>query len=188
MAALSHFISRLREKGLPFFKLLKKSGKFEWTVEADETFQKLKEYLSTSMILTPPEKREPLLLYIAATTMVVSMAIVMEQAEDGHVYKVQWPIYYISEALAESKAKNPHVQKLLYALFITSRKLCHYFDEHKETVVSDFLLGDVLCIWDVIGRICKWSVKLRAQNIEFVSRKAIKYQVLADFTAEWTKA
>jgi hypothetical protein len=42
MVALNHFISRLGEKGLPFFKLLKKSGKFEWIGEADEAFQKLK--------------------------------------------------------------------------------------------------------------------------------------------------
>ena len=38
MAAHNHFISRLVEKGFPFFKLLKKSGKFEWTAEADEAF------------------------------------------------------------------------------------------------------------------------------------------------------
>jgi hypothetical protein len=41
---------------LPFFKLLKKSGKFEWTKGVDEAFQKLKEYLSTSPILSPPKK------------------------------------------------------------------------------------------------------------------------------------
>jgi hypothetical protein len=35
MAALGHFINKLVEKGLPFFKLLKKSEKFEWTNEAD---------------------------------------------------------------------------------------------------------------------------------------------------------
>jgi hypothetical protein len=29
MAALNRFISRLGEKGLPFFKLLKKTGKFK---------------------------------------------------------------------------------------------------------------------------------------------------------------
>jgi len=69
--------------------LLKKSGKFKWIVEADEAFQKLKEYMSTSPILTPPLRHEPLLPYIAATTMVVSMAIVVERAEEGHVYKVQ---------------------------------------------------------------------------------------------------
>ena len=90
--------------------------------------------------------------------------------------------------LLESKAKYPHVQKLLYALLIISRKLRHYFDEHNVTVVSDFPLGDILCNWDATGRISKWSVELRAQNIEFVSRKAIKSQVLADFIAKWTEA
>ena len=109
--------------------------------------------------------------------MVVSMTIVVKWAEEGHVYKVQWPIYYISKVLSESKAKYPHVQKLLYALLITSRKLCHYFDEHKVIVVSDFPLGDVLRNRDATGRISKWLVEFRAQNIEFVSRKAIKSQV-----------
>jgi hypothetical protein len=56
MATLNRFISRLEEKGLPFFKLLKMLGKFEWKAEANEAFQKLKEYLSTSLILTPPKK------------------------------------------------------------------------------------------------------------------------------------
>jgi len=90
--------------------------------------------------------------------------------------------------LSEFKAKYPHVQKLLYALLITSRKLRHYFDEHKVTVVFDFLLSDILCNQDAIGRISKWSVELGAQNIEFISHKAIKYQVLVDFIAEWTEA
>jgi hypothetical protein len=31
MAALGGFISKLGEKGLPFFKLVKKSNKFDWT-------------------------------------------------------------------------------------------------------------------------------------------------------------
>jgi len=119
--------------------------------------------------------------------MVVSTVIVVERAE-GRVYKVQRPIYYISEVLSESKAKYPHVQKLLYALLITSRKLRHYFDEHKVTVVSNFPLGNVLCNQDATGCISKWSFKLGAQNIEFVSHKAIKSQVLADSIAEWIEA
>jgi hypothetical protein len=38
MAALSRFISRLGEKALPFFKLLKASEKFIWLKEADAAF------------------------------------------------------------------------------------------------------------------------------------------------------
>jgi hypothetical protein len=34
MAALGRFISKLGEKGLPFFKLLKKADKFVWDDEA----------------------------------------------------------------------------------------------------------------------------------------------------------
>jgi hypothetical protein len=41
------------------------------------------------------------MLYIAATTMAVSAAIVVERK--GHMYKVQRPIYYISEVLSDSK-------------------------------------------------------------------------------------
>jgi hypothetical protein len=89
MAALNHFISRLSEKGLPFFKLLKKMGKFEWTEEAMEAFESLKAYLTSSPILTPPKKHEDMMLYIAATYMVVSTAIDMGREEEGRMYKVQ---------------------------------------------------------------------------------------------------
>jgi hypothetical protein len=79
MAALNCFISRLSEKGLPFFKLLKKIGKFEWTEEAKEAFESLKVYLTSSPILTPPKKHEDMMLYIAATSTVVSVAIAVEK-------------------------------------------------------------------------------------------------------------
>ena len=89
MAALSRFISRLGDRGLPFFKLLRKSDKFEWNEEATIAFQQLKEFLMTPPILTAPEDGETLLLYIAATTHVVSTVLVVERDEPGHVYKVQ---------------------------------------------------------------------------------------------------
>jgi hypothetical protein len=87
-AALNHFISQLSEKGLPFFKLLKKMGKFKWTEEGKEAFKSLKAYLTSSPIPTPPKKHEDMMLYIAATSMVVSAAIVVEREEEGCMYKV----------------------------------------------------------------------------------------------------
>jgi hypothetical protein len=74
-------------------------------------------------VLSPPVKDEPLFLYIVVTTHIVSIAIVVEKLEEGHVYKVQHLMYYISEVLSESKVRYPQVQKLLYALLITSHKL-----------------------------------------------------------------
>ena len=67
MAALSRFISRLGEKGLPFFKLLKAQEKFIWSEDADKAFTELKWFLTTPPIMTAPQKDETLLMYITAT-------------------------------------------------------------------------------------------------------------------------
>jgi hypothetical protein len=77
MEALNRFISKLGERGLPFFKLLKHQEKFMWTPEADHTLAQLKYFLSKPPVLTAPHKKEQLLLYLAATTHVVSTAIVV---------------------------------------------------------------------------------------------------------------
>jgi hypothetical protein len=39
MAALNRFISKLGERGLPFFKLLKHQEKFTWTLEEDQVMR-----------------------------------------------------------------------------------------------------------------------------------------------------
>ena len=83
MVALSHFISCLGEKGLPFFKLLKAQEKLIWLEDAE-----LKRFLTTPPIMTVPQKDETLLINIAATNRVVSTAIVVEQEEAKHTYKV----------------------------------------------------------------------------------------------------
>jgi hypothetical protein len=187
MAALNRFISQLGKKGLPFFKILKKTGKFEWIEEAKEAFKSLKSYLTSSTVLMPPKKHEDMIMYIAATSMVVSTAIVVEREQEGHVYKVQWPVYYNNEVLLDLKIRYLHVQKLLYALLITSHKLCHYFESHKTTVITVSPLGDILHNRDATGCISKWAVELGALNVDFTLRKAIKSQALADFVAEWTE-
>jgi hypothetical protein len=120
MAALNRFISRLGERGLPFFKLLKCQDKFQWTEEAEQALQDLKHHLHSPPVLTAPLPGEDLLLYIAATSHVISSTIVVERSEEGHAFGVQRPMYFISEVLSESKVRYPAIQKLLYAILITS--------------------------------------------------------------------
>src|SRR5664279_3090783 len=83
ITALGRFISRLGERALPFFKLLKKPGPLKWTPEANATLQDLKVYLATPAILVAPRPREPLLLYVATTNQVVSAVLVVEREEDS---------------------------------------------------------------------------------------------------------
>jgi hypothetical protein len=88
LAALSRFISRLGERGMPLYRLLRKAESFTWTPEAEEALGNLKALLTNVPILVPPAAGEALLIYVAATTQVVSAAIVVERREEGHALPV----------------------------------------------------------------------------------------------------
>ncbi|KAK1695830.1 hypothetical protein QYE76_012527 [Lolium multiflorum] len=188
VAAISRFVSRLGEKALPLYKLLKKTDKFVWDEAADEALQELKNILSSPPILAAPAESEPMLLYMAATNKVISLVIVVVRKEEGYEHGVQRPVYYISEVLTESKQRYPHFQKLAYGVFLGSRKLRHYFQEHPMTVVSKAPLATIINNSDATGRVAKWGIELSAFDINYEARTAIKSQVLADFIADWTEA
>ena len=88
LAALSRFISRLGERGLPLYKLLKKTDTFVWTEEAQHALESLKASLTLAPMLVAPEPGEPLLLYIVASNDVLSAALVIKREEPGHHLKV----------------------------------------------------------------------------------------------------
>jgi hypothetical protein len=75
LAALSRFISRLGERGLPLYRLLRKTERFTWTPEAEEALKNLKALLTSAPILVPRAAGEPLLIYVAATSKVVSAPV-----------------------------------------------------------------------------------------------------------------
>jgi hypothetical protein len=52
--------------------------------EAEAALGNLKALLTNAPILVPPVAGEALLVYVAATTQVVSVAIVVERQEEGH--------------------------------------------------------------------------------------------------------
>src|SRR3954467_650088 len=106
---------------------MRKTSKFEWTTEAQSALDELKRILSTPPILVTPHERESILLYIAATTQVVSTVLVVEREEAGKVHGVQRSVYYLSEVLTPPKQHYPRHQKLAYAVWMTAWKLRHYF-------------------------------------------------------------
>ena len=76
VAALSRFISRMGEKALPFYQVMKKANKFEWTNKARLEFEKLKRMLTNPQVLVAPREQETLYLCIVATNRVVSTLLV----------------------------------------------------------------------------------------------------------------
>jgi dsDNA-binding SOS-regulon protein len=81
---------------MPLYKRLKKSDHFTWIDKAQEAFDRLKAFLLTPPTLVSPEKGELLLLYIAATTQVVSAALIVERDKPGRSHKMQRWVDFIS--------------------------------------------------------------------------------------------
>ena len=115
------------------------------------------------------------------------MAVAVERKEEGKEYPVQRPVYFISEVLTHSKQRYPHWQKLVYGVFMASRKLKNYFQEHPITVVSSAPLGDIIQNREATGRIAKWAIELGPHHVQYAPRTAIKSQALVDFINDWTE-
>jgi ribonuclease HI len=184
-ASLSRFVSRLGEKAILLYQLMKKTDHFVWSQRADDAFNDLKRALSTMPILAMPAPREPMLLYIAATPRVISIVIVVECPKEGKELPIQRPVYYQSEVLTLSKQNYPHYQKVAYGVYMAAKKLKHYFKDHPITVVSTTPLSEIIGCKDAMGRVAKWAIQLAAHTIQYKPRMTIKSQIIADFFADW---
>jgi ribonuclease HI len=109
-----------------------------------------------------------------------------EPDRPGRGCTIQCPVYYVSEVLHDVKTRYLEVHKLLYAVLIASRKLCHYFQAHKISVVTSYPLRAVLDNPNATDNIAKWAAELAEFELDFVTRHVIKNQVLTDFVADWT--
>lgn len=72
-------------------------------------------------LLMKPVPYKPLYLYLAASSLAVGAVLVRELGGK------QYPVYYISHALRDTKTRYPNFEKFAYALIIANQKLLHYF-------------------------------------------------------------
>ncbi|XBI54318.1 hypothetical protein VPH35_036374 [Triticum aestivum] len=147
----------------------------------------LKKMLTTPPVLAAPTAKEPMLLYIAATSRVVSTVIVVERKEEGKALPIQRPVYYLSEILSASKQNYPHYQKMCYGVHFAAKKLKPYFQEHPITMVCTAPLAEIIGSRYASGRVAKWAIDLAPYTIYYQPCTAIKSQALADFLVDWAE-
>ena len=145
VATLNRFVSKATDKCLPFFKVLKKA--FEWMNECQRAFRDLKEYLTTTPLLSLSVLGEDLYMYLAVTPYAVSLALIKEEG------RVQKPVYYTSRALRGAEGRYPQIEKLAFALITVSRKLRHYFQAHVINVMINHPHKKAMNKLEVVGRL-----------------------------------
>jgi len=127
------------ENGIfPYFQCLKKNEKFQWSVQCEEVFQKLKEYLSKPLVLCKPEKDSDLALYISVTENAVSSVLVQESRGE------QMPVYFVSNVLHGAEVRYPTIEKAALAIVVSTRRLRHYIQNHKVKVMTDLPIRYIL--------------------------------------------
>jgi hypothetical protein len=133
ITAFNRFMLKLAEWSLPFFAVLRGSCNFEWGSEQQKAFDDLKEYIKQLPKLSNPEPGQPLILYVSASHTTMSGALVQERETLQNKKKTtqQVPVYFVSKALAGSKRYYSKMEKICYAIVMSARKLCHYFEVHK---------------------------------------------------------
>jgi hypothetical protein len=125
IASLNRFISKLTERSLSFFTVLRGSAKIKWGAEQQKAFDGLKSYLEKLPTLSSPEQGQPLILYVSTTHSVVSGAQVVEKETVGNskAAKQQFPVYFVSEVLTGSKRLYSEMEMICYAVFMSVCKL-----------------------------------------------------------------
>jgi RNase H-like domain found in reverse transcriptase len=124
LAALNWFIAKSSEVCLPFFKVMRKSTQFEWTVDCAEAFEKINLYLANPLCLTRPSIGDSLLIYLAVADHAVSAALVRKESKQQH------PLYFVSHVLRDAEIRYSPIEKTAYALVIAARKMRPYFQAH----------------------------------------------------------
>jgi ribonuclease HI len=128
-------------------------------------------------------------LYISTTPSAVSRALVVkkEVMHKDKTAKQQFPVYFVSEVLTESKKFYCEMEKICRAVIMNARKLRHYFKAHTVKVLTNQPLGDIFGNRDSSERINKWAMELSEYVVDLEKHSAIKSQVLANFVTEWTE-
>ncbi|XP_019166967.1 PREDICTED: uncharacterized protein LOC109162738 [Ipomoea nil] len=157
-----------------------KNKGFEWTPHCQKAFEELKKYLLSPPLLAKPEAGEALILYLGMSQGAISSVLVKE--EGG----TQRPIYYMSKALHDAELRYSVLEKTVFAIVTSSKRLAHYFQAHPLHVLSHQPLGSFFRNTNSSARMARWIMHLSQFDIDFKPRPDIKGKALADFIVECT--
>ncbi|KAI5333485.1 hypothetical protein L3X38_023616 [Prunus dulcis] len=179
-AAFNRFLSRSTDKCRPFFKALKKGHRDKWDDEFQVAFQNLKTYLTSRPLLSKPIPGEDLYIYLEVSGSAVSSALIREELGAQH------PIFYTSKALLDAETRYLKLEKLIFSLVVSARKLRPYYQAHQIIVMTEFPLRSILHSPDASQQLMKWAIELSQYDLLYLPKTTIKAQPLADFVVEFT--
>ena len=176
---ISRFISKLTMICEPIFKKLKKTDHTIWDDDCQKAFDKIKEILAKPPVLMPPQRDQPLGLYLTVTE--TAMGAMLAQT----VGKEERAIYYLSKKFLEYECKYTPLEKTCLALVWATKKLRHYMLSYSVKVYSKMDPIKYLFEKPILnGRLARWTLMLSEFDLKYVPLKVIKGRAVAEFFAD----
>ena len=150
----------------PLTALTKKSAEFNWTVKCQESFQTLKDALSTSPILAFPNLEKKFYVYTDASDIAVGAVLVQEQEDGPHA------IHYISSALTPTQGRWPIIEREAWAIIHAVRKFKPYLFGTEFIIRTDHKPLEYLFRSEIKNvKVQKWAMELGQYNctIEYIT-------------------
>ncbi|MCG8622081.1 MAG: DDE-type integrase/transposase/recombinase, partial [Proteobacteria bacterium] len=176
------FIPRFSDIARPLTNLTKKDVDFEWTKQCQDTFEMMKEMLLKEPILKYPDPNYGYILYTDASKYAWAGVLTQEYhyTEGGKIKIIHHPITYVSGLFRGPQINWAALTKEAYAIYMSARKLTHYFRDSKILLRSDHLpLKKFLLRNTKNDMVNNWAMELQQFTIEFEYIEGIK-NTLAD--------
>ncbi|CAN6554911.1 unnamed protein product [Malus baccata var. baccata] len=168
------FIKDFSKIAQPLCRLLQKEVAFEFTKECTESFNQLKELLTTTPIIVPPDWSLPFELMCDASDYALGAILGQRKDKRPHV------IYYASRTLNDAQLNYSTTEKELLTVVFALDKFRSYLIGTKVIVFTDHAaLKYLLTKKEAKPRLIRWILLLQEFDIEIQDKKGSE-NVVAD--------
>ncbi|CAN6557527.1 unnamed protein product [Malus baccata var. baccata] len=168
------FIKDFSKIAQPLCRLLQKEVAFEFTKECTASFNQLKELLTTTPIIVPPDWSLPFELMCDASDYALGAVLGQRKDKKPHV------IYYASRTLNDAQLNYSTTEKELLAVVFALDKFRSYLIGTKIIVFTDHAaLKYLLTKKEAKPRLIRWMLLLQEFDIEIRDKKGSE-NVVAD--------
>ena len=150
----------------PLYALTRKNTPFVWSSSCEESFQHLKELLTSPPVLTFPNFKRPFILETDASGL--GLGSVLSQEQDDATVR---PIAYASRTLQKHE-RNYGISELEALAVVWATKHFHvYLYGHKCKVLTDHsALKSLLNTPHPSGKLARWGLALQELDLDIVYR------------------
>ena len=161
----------------PLNRLLTENNKWDWGIEQNKAFEKIKKHLKSALVLTCPNFSQPFHLEMHAND--TGLEAVLTQTINGtnHV------IAYASRNLNSAESRYSASEKGCLAVVWAIRKFRPYLEGYSFKVITDHMaLKGLDNLENPKGRLAKWMLELLEFDYEVIYRKRRSNQVPGTFS------